>query len=95
MFIVLKKAGEWGPVTPIRYQGDEAGGYSTDDEPHLGPDHRTVYFSSDRGVPVDFPRTRANAREDLKRLELWDNSNSNAWFMSLTPWLGAGTTEKK
>jgi WD40 repeat protein len=95
MFIVLKKAGEWGPVTPIRYQGDEAGGYSTDDEPHLGPDHRTVYFSSDRAVPVDFPRTRANAREDLKRLELWDNSNSNAWFMSLTPWLGAGTTEKK
>jgi|ERR1700677_649352 Tol biopolymer transport system component len=95
MFIALKNGNDWGPVTVIRYQGDEAGGYSTDDEPHLGPDHRTVYFSSDRAVPVEFPRTRAQAREDLKRLELWDNSNSNAWFMSLTPWLEAGKSEKK
>ena len=23
------------------------------------------------------------------------NSNSNAWFMSLTPWLEAGKSEKK
>jgi hypothetical protein len=41
-------------------------------------------------VPVDFPRTREQAQEDLKRLEIWDNSNSNAWFMTLTPWLEAG-----
>jgi hypothetical protein len=95
MFIVLKNGNDWGTVTAIRYQGDEAAGYSTDDEPHLGADHRTVYFSSDRAVPVEFPRTRAQAREDLKRLELWDNSNSNAWFMSLTPWLEAGKNEKK
>jgi hypothetical protein len=87
LFIVLRKGGDWGPVTAIRYEGDDAAGFSTDDEPHLGPDHRTVYFSSDRAVPVDFPRTREKAREDLKRLESWDNSNSNVWFMSITPWL--------
>ena len=91
LFIVLRKGADWGSVTPIRYAGDDQNGSSTDDEPHLGPDHRTVYFSSDRAVHVDFPRSRAQAQEDLKRLEIWDNSNSNVWFMPLTSWLSAGT----
>jgi WD40 repeat protein len=95
MFIVLRKGGDWGPVSAIRYQGDDAAGFSTDDEPHLGPDHRTVYFSSDRAVPVDFPRTREKAREDLKRLNRWDNSNSNVWFMSIAPWLNAAPGENR
>jgi hypothetical protein len=89
LFIVLKKAGEWGPVVPMRYAGDDTNGFSVDDEPHLGPDHRTVYFSSDRSVPVSFPRSAEQARQDLKRLEIWDNSNSNVWFMPITPWLKA------
>jgi Tol biopolymer transport system component len=86
LYIVLKNGAGWGPVTAIRYSGD---GPSTDDEPHLGPDRRTMYFSSDRAVPVTFPRTREQAAEDLKRLESWDNSNSNVWFMSITPWLSS------
>ena len=89
LYIVLRKGSDWGPVTAIRYEGDEQNGSSTDDEPHLGADHRTLYFSSDRSVPVTFPRTAEKAREDLKRLELWDNSNSNVWFMPVTPWLNA------
>jgi Tol biopolymer transport system component len=51
LFIVLRKASGWGAVVPIRYAGDEKNGYSTD-EPHLSPDHRTLYFSSDRAVPA-------------------------------------------
>jgi hypothetical protein len=90
LFIVLRKGAAWGAVTAMRYAGDDQSGSSTDDEPHLGADHHTLYFSSDRSVPVDFPRTREQAQEDLKRLEIWDNSNSNAWFMTLTPWLEAG-----
>jgi hypothetical protein len=89
LYIVLRKGSEWGPVTAIRYEGDEQNGSSTDDEPHLGADHRTLYFSSDRSVRVTFPRSAEQAREDLKRLELWDNSNSNVWFMPVTPWLNA------
>jgi hypothetical protein len=87
LYIVLKKGTDWGSVMPIRYAGD---GASTDDEPHLGPDHKTMYFSSDRAVPVSFPRTREQAVQDLKRLESWDNSNSNVWFMPVTPWLNPG-----
>jgi hypothetical protein len=88
LFVVLKKGEGWGPVTPIRYAGDEKPyGFSTDDEPRLGPDHRTLYFSSDRVVPVHFPRTHEQAQKDLERLDLWDNSNANVWFIPLSPWL--------
>jgi hypothetical protein len=88
LFVVLKKGEGWGPVVPIRYAGDEKPyGFSTDDEPRLGPDHRTLYFSSDRVVPVHFPRTHEQAQKDLERLDLWDNSNSNVWSISLSPWL--------
>jgi Tol biopolymer transport system component len=89
LFVVMRKGADWGPVMPIRYEGDDQNGSSIDDEPHLGPDHRTLYFSSDRTVHVNFPRTAEQARRDLKRLELWDNSNSNVWFMPITPWLNA------
>lgn len=90
LFIVVRNGTGWGPVTPIRYAGDhDKFGSSTDDEPHLGPDHRTVYFSSDRAVPVDFPRTPAQAQRDFERMESWDNSNSNVWSISISPWLTA------
>jgi len=90
LYIVLRDGTGWGPVVPIRYAGDDKNGSNTDDDPHLGPDHRTIYFSSDRSIPVDFPRSREQAQRDLDRLEIWDNSNSNVWFMPISPWLKAG-----
>jgi Tol biopolymer transport system component len=54
LFFVKRIGADWGPVQPMRYAGDTGTGNSTDDEPHLAPDHRTVYFSSDRGTPVQF-----------------------------------------
>jgi len=81
LFMVRRTADGWGPVRPIRYADDPTG--SNDDEPHLGPDHRTLYFSSDRVVPVHFPRTHEQAKKDLDRLNSWDNSNSNVWYIQL------------
>jgi WD40-like Beta Propeller Repeat len=88
LYIVRKSGAGWGQVTPLRYAGDEKPyGYSTDDEPRLGPDHRTLYFSSDRVVVVHFPRTHEHAQQDLERLDSWDNSNSNVWSISLASYL--------
>ena len=88
LFIVRRTAaGGWGDVQPIRYAGDDTGGFSTDDEPHLSPDRRTLYFSSDRAPAVAFPRTHEQALRDVARLQAWDNSNSNVWFVPLAPWL--------
>ena len=94
LFITMREGEGWGPVKAIRYAGDDKYGFSTDDEPHLGPgsgpDSRTVYFSSDRAVPVHFPRTMEQAERDLKRLEIWDNSNANVWSLPLGAWLKDG-----
>jgi WD40-like Beta Propeller Repeat len=83
LFIVRNKDGHWGAIEPIRYGGDVANGSSEDNDPRLGPDRRSIYFSSDRAVAVRFPRTHAQAVEDFQRLEQWDNSNSNIWMIPL------------
>ena len=84
LFLVKREGEHWGAPTMIRYENDvTAYGASTDNEPTLGRDGVTLYFSSDRTEPTHFPRTRAKAEEDLERLNRWDNSNSNVWTMSL------------
>ncbi|MFC4764920.1 TolB family protein [Dyella koreensis] len=56
---------------------------------HLGPDHRTLYFSSHRATRVSYPRTREQAERDLARMQAWDNGGENIWSVSLAPWLDA------
>jgi Tol biopolymer transport system component len=56
---------------------------------HLGPDGRTLYFSSARGTRTAYPRERGQAEQDLKRMQSWDNGNDNLWSVSLAPWLDA------
>jgi Tol biopolymer transport system component len=95
LFIVARQGAGWGPVVPIRYAGDDKYGYSTDDEPRLGQDRRTIYFSSDRAVPVHFPRTHEEAQQDVERLDSWDNSNSNIWYLPVEPYLNAAKSAAK
>jgi Tol biopolymer transport system component len=88
LFIVRRNGQSWGDVVRIRYTDDGIPeGGSTDDEPHLGPDHRTLYFSSDRIIPVRFPRTREQALKDIERVESWDSGNTNVWSISIYSWL--------
>jgi len=54
---------------------------------HLGPDRRTLYFSSTRSLPVHYPRTPEQAQQDMTRMQSWDNGGDNIWFVSLAPWL--------
>jgi hypothetical protein len=96
LFIIFKKADGWGAVVPIRYAGDANDGYSTDDEPHLGRDQRTVYFTSDRVIPVHFPLTPEQAQQSFKLLENsgWFTGYANVWSLSLAPWLNAENPAK-
>jgi hypothetical protein len=93
--IVARQGTGWGPVVAIRYAGDEKYGFSTDNEPHLGPDHNSIYFTSDRVLPVHFPRTHEQAETDLRRLEEWDNSNSNVWVLPPNSCLDAAKSTAK
>lgn len=96
LFIVLREAGGWGAVVPIRYDGDDKNGYSTDDEPHLGPDHRTLYFSSDRMLPAHFPRSPEQAQLDFKRLDSsgWFSGYANVWSIPISAWLNTDNASK-
>jgi Tol biopolymer transport system component len=84
LFLVKREGDHWGVPTMIRYQNDVTKyGASTDNEPKLGRDGVTLYFSSDRTEATHFPRTHAQAEDDLQRLNSWDNSNSNVWTITL------------
>lgn len=97
LFIVARQGSAWGPVVPIRYASDDKPAFSTDDEPHLSPDRRTIYFSSDRAFPFDFPRTPEQAQEDFKRMENWGwfGGYSNVWSIPLEPYLNAAKNASK
>jgi hypothetical protein len=56
---------------------------------HLGPDGRTLYFTSNYTAKVDYPRSSMQARADLERMRAWDNGNNHIWSVSLAPWLDA------
>jgi Tol biopolymer transport system component len=90
LYIVFNHKGTWGTVTPLRYDGDDDNGGSTDNEPNLDPTGHTLYFSSDLSVPLHFPRTAEKAEVDLLRIMTWDNGSSNVWTLSLSPWLAPG-----
>jgi Tol biopolymer transport system component len=90
LYIVFSHKGTWGTVMPLHYDGVDDNGGSTDNEPNLDPNGRTLYFSSDRSVAIHFPRTAKQAEADLLRIMTWDNGSSNVWTLSLEPWLVPG-----
>ena len=81
LFIAFQKAGVWG--TP-EYMGDtvsipRAGNI----EARLGPDHRTLYFSSNHVEPASPHQTRVESERGLERMTEWNNGLMNIWLVSL------------
>ncbi len=86
LYIAFREQGHWG--TPVDLGPSVNGDGSGDtNEARLGSDHRTLYFTSERTLPLQFPRTREQAQADLARIQAWDNGNQNIWSISLAPWL--------
>jgi Tol biopolymer transport system component len=79
LFIVRRTPTGWGAAQQLTAAGDN----SNDNEPHLSPDGKTIYYSSDRSPKPTFPRTHAQALGDEQRLEAWDNGNSNVWSIAV------------
>ena len=53
----------------------------------LGPDHRTLYFSTNTVPPASSMPTSASASRALEEMQVWANNNENIWYVSLAPWL--------
>jgi Tol biopolymer transport system component len=84
LFICFQDHGSWG--TPI-HLGDVVNGPGSDAEARLGPDHRTLYFASDRVTPTNYPTTGEERQRDLDLMNVWNNTMYNIWYVSLDPWL--------
>ena len=86
LFIVFKRNGVWGE--PI-WMGDTVNSRGSDAEPRLSQDLKTLYFSSERTMPITYPRSLEQAKTDLARLQSWDNGNYNIWTIPLKSWIDA------
>lgn len=84
LFVAFRDGDGW--TRPVSL-GDDVNTSKSDAEPRLAPDGRTLYFSSERMVPVRFPRTREQARLDQSRMQAWDNGQYNIWQVPLAPLL--------
>lgn len=84
LFVAFRDGDGWGEPVHL---GDDVNTRKSDAEPRLGADGSTLYFSSERTVAVEFPRTRAQAEADQARMLAWDNGNYNIWQVPLAPLL--------
>lgn len=64
--------------------GDTVNGGKHSMGAQLGPDHRTLYFYSDRRLPPSDPRAAA----------AWNNGADHIWQVSLAPWLDVRADER-
>jgi hypothetical protein len=85
LYIAFRQGDGWGEPIDLGDQVNVNGPWGS----HLGPDHRTLYFSSNRSTKVSYPRTREQAERDLARMQAWDNASDNIWSVSLATWLDA------
>jgi Tol biopolymer transport system component len=88
LYIAFREGERWSAPVDL---GDAVNRY----EPwgsHLGPDGRTLYFTSNYTAKVSYPRSSAQALADLARMRAWDSGNNHIWHVSLAPWLAAHRT---
>lgn len=79
LFVVFRQGAGWTAPVPL---GEEVNTPGSDAEPRIGVDG-DLYFSSERVMPVAFPRTPTQVAADLQRLAAWDNGNYNIWRIPL------------
>lgn len=84
LHIAFHQADGWG--NPIDL-GDVVNEQGSNIEARLGPDHRTLYFSTNTVPPALPAPTHAEALKALQEMQVWANDNENIWYVSLAPWL--------
>jgi hypothetical protein len=82
--IVFRHADGWGTPQDL---GDEVNEQSSNIEARLGPDGKTLYFSTNSVPPVSYPSSVEDTKRNLSLMEAWANGSENIWFVSLDPWL--------
>jgi Tol biopolymer transport system component len=89
LFLAFREGEHWGQPIDL---SDLVGSKNNPWGAHLGPDGRSLYFTSDRLGKVTWPRTPEQMRDDLVRWQSWDNGSNNIWYVSLASVLDARHT---
>ena len=84
LHIAFHQAGEWGDPIDL---GDILNEQGSNIEARLGPDRRTLYFSTNTVPPASPASTPAEAVKILQEMQVWANDSENIWYVSLAPWL--------
>jgi hypothetical protein len=80
LFITYRIGQSWSE--PI-YLGDAINSPQSDAEPRFSPDNQTLYFSSDRVVPVAKPIPADRGMDVLREMTTWNNGLYNIWMVDL------------
>lgn len=84
LHIAFRQPAGWG--NPIDL-GDIVNEQGSNIEARLGPDRRTLYFSTNTVPPASSAPTPAEALKVLQEMQVWANDNENIWYVSLAAWL--------
>jgi len=84
LHIAFRQGSGWSEPVDL---GDIVNEEGSNIEARLGPDHRTLYFSTNTVPPASPTQTRAEASRALQEMQVWANGNQNIWYVSLAPWL--------
>jgi hypothetical protein len=88
-YIAFREGDHWGKPIDLGEAINGKPGKWSQWGAHIGPDRRTLYYTSDRRTALSFPLTHEQADTALARMESWDNGGDNIWHVSLQPWLDA------
>ncbi|HKV51628.1 MAG TPA: hypothetical protein VJO52_10540 [Gemmatimonadaceae bacterium] len=86
LFIAFKKGDAWSTPT---FMGDSVSPpHSNDIESRLGADHRTLYYSTTREVPIT-SLPGETPEKGLAMMEAWNNGLANIWEVTLDSWVAS------
>ncbi|MFC3651252.1 TolB family protein [Dyella humi] len=88
-YIAFREGDHWGKPIDLGEAVNGKPGKWSQWGAHIGPDHRTLYYTSDRQTQLNYPLTPEQAKAALARMQSWDNGTDNIWYVSLAPWLDA------
>ena len=80
LYIAMREGASWSAP---RYLGDVVNSSTSDAEPRLSSDRHTLYFSSERLVPVPSPVPADQSREVASDMSGWNNGLYNIWEADL------------
>jgi WD40-like Beta Propeller Repeat len=91
LHIAFRSGQGWTHPTDL---GDVTNEKGSNIEARLGPEHRTLYFSTNTVPPASDSPTREETRRALLDMGVSANGNENIWFVPMAPYLTHATGDR-